>query len=72
MADRQWRIVVEYVGDDDQPAQVIADVLAPTAQSALRLLVLTSTENGRVQSINVQLLDARRAPAGTPAAARQP
>jgi hypothetical protein len=54
---RQWRVSVdvligEHIDDDDIDTRV-AIVEAETAQSALRQLVLTTTENARVTRIEV-------------------
>jgi len=50
---RRWHVVIVRVLDDNKRETVEADVVAPTAQAALRQLVLTSTENSRVVSIHV-------------------
>jgi hypothetical protein len=46
--------IVQHVDIDDELHTTTHRVHAPTAQSALRVLTLTSTENARVTQIHVE------------------
>ena len=61
---RRWRITVEYLTDEqvlgtDTTEAIECEVTAPTAQAALRQLVLTSTENARVTRVHVERVSSR-------------
>ena len=55
---RTWLVTVDIAATDVREAQhIVAKVQARTAQSALRVLVHTATENAHVWQIRVELID---------------